>query len=106
MEQFTVHKVHDNLLISLEKLPGFGKAGVVNFLSKGETLKFEVYYAGGFFKRCSDAAVYYNIQCKIMKLITNMTARKAIPGHVVDISFTSAIRKDKAECLQSNLTVT
>lgn len=106
MECYTVHKVHDNLLISLEKLPGFGKAGTVNFLSKGETLKFDVYYSGGFFKRCADATVYYNIQCKIMKLITNMTNRKQIPGHVVDITFTSAIRKDKEECRLLSLTVT
>lgn len=98
MESYTVHKVHDNLLISLEKLPGFGKAGAVNFLSKGEIIQFDIYYSGGFFKRCADNTVYYNIQCKIMKLVINMTNRKRIPGHVVDISFTNAIRKDKEEC--------
>jgi hypothetical protein len=96
METFAVHKVDDNLVVSITKLPGFGKLGTATVCLGDKTKQYiELYYAGGFFKRNPDDAVMKKVTDQVVTIAQNYVNRRKIPGRVISVSFTSVLRPVK-----------
>lgn len=95
METFHVQKIDSNLVVSMNKLPGFGKLGTVAIrTSDGENKLLDVYYAGGFFKRSVDAVTEKKIRTEIITIAQHYVDRRGIPGRVLRVNYTSAIRTE------------
>jgi hypothetical protein len=95
METFSVHKIDENLVISLNKLPGFGKLCTCALRHNEESKYIDVYYAGGFFKRQPDSETLARIKRHITTCAQNFADRRGMIGTITRINFTSAIRLEK-----------
>jgi len=101
MEVFTVHKVDDNLVVSMNKLPGFGKLGTCVLRYKGDNTLIDVYYAGGFYKRRMSAEAAKKVEDQITRLAKNYATKRGMEGTIVRINYTSIIRGEMEREYQS-----
>lgn len=92
METFAVHKVNDNLVVSMNKLPGFGKLGTCVLRYKGDNTLIEVYYAGGYYKRHQGAKALKEVEDQITRLAKNYATKRGMEGTIVRLNYTSIIR--------------
>lgn len=98
METYNIHKVDENLVVSMVKLPGFGKLGSAVVCMSDKTKQYlDLYYAGGLFKRNPDDAVMKKVTESVVTIASNYVNRRKIAGRVVDISFTSVLRPQAHE---------
>lgn len=93
METFAVHKVDENLLVSTSKLPGLGRMGtVVVRAPEGGNTYFDLYYAGGFYKRTTDPEVLRKVTDEIILIAQNYATRRKL-GRILRINYTKVIQE-------------
>lgn len=95
VETFTVHKLDENLVISLNHLPGFGKLCTCVLRCGSDSTYIDVYYAGGYFKRSPDSESLAKVKELIKARAQNYADKRGMTGCITRLNFTSAIRTEK-----------
>ncbi|MNB61193.1 hypothetical protein D3C87_957930 [compost metagenome] len=78
MEAVTIHKLNDNLVVSLTELPGFRKLGAV-VVKDEQGLKsgsVTVYFAGDYFDTQLEPGEFDTTRNQITKLVRNYAIKK------------------------------
>lgn len=92
METVAVHVINDHLVVSLTKLPGFGKLGTCKVGTSDANVYVDIYYSGGFFKRTPEPHEVAELTQRLRKLSENRVAKTHKDVNVKRIFFTSTIR--------------
>ncbi len=99
MEAVTVHKLNDDLTVSLTELPGFRKLGSVVILdeNKERADKVNVYYVGGFFGERLDSSSFSMMRAKVLKLTHNHMLRNKLGNSTGRLNLSLVIRERAKE---------
>lgn len=98
VSEIVVSVVDENLAISLERVPGFGKLGTVSVrMAEGDNELIDVFYSGGFFKRLSSLEKIPSIEHEIL-LLASLVMPK---GRPLRVNYSVSIRKQLTELKES-----
>ena len=94
MEGITVHKLNDQLTVSLHSLPGFRQLG--NCVIRGEDGKksgmVPVYFTGNFFQTKLENGEYSRVSKLIMRLAQNHAVRGNLGRFATRLNLATSIR--------------
>lgn len=101
MQGFSVHKLNEQLVVSLYPLPGFSKMGscVVRDNTGTKSGLVTVYYTGSFFTQQESLADFEPVRKAVLKLAQNYAIKTGLGVATTRFNPTVALR-ERAERLQ------